>query len=186
MALDGFEVLLGVDGGGALGEDVQRIAGDDVELIGGGQQVVARVVEHNPGLGILVDLVILLTEKTRGGGWDHGLDFADGDVLDRRIPGEGAGADSGAEAYAKDGFRRRVQYAGQVAHHALQLHVVGLGGGFHVAVDVNLDGAIVPARDGHRGIAAFDGVKHFALARVQRHAASVSDEFAGNGREVAG
>ena len=79
-----------------------------------------------------------------------------------------------------------MQHAGQVAHHALQLHVVGFGGGFHVAVDVDLDGAIVPARDGHGGIAAFDGVQNFARARVQRHAASISDEFAGDRREVGG
>ena len=32
----------------------------------------------------------------------------------------------------------------QVSEHALQPHVVGLGGGLHLAADVELDGAVVP------------------------------------------
>ena len=73
-----------------------------------------------------------------------------------RIACERAGGDARAEADAEHRFRVGMQHAGQVAHHALQLHVVGLGGGLHVAVDVDFDRAIVPARDRDRRIAAFD------------------------------
>ncbi len=37
-----------------------------------------------------------------------------------------------------------MQQRRQMAHHALQLHVVGFGGGLHVAVDVDFGGAIAP------------------------------------------
>ena len=130
--------------------------------------------------GIVQDVVILLGEIARGGGRNHGLDFADGDVLDAGIAGEGAGRDARAEADAQHRFRIGMKQPGQMAHHALQLHVEGLGGGFDVAVDVDLDRAVAPARDGDRGVAALDGVEQLGIGRGDGDAATVGDHLAGN------
>ena len=53
MLLDRFEILLRIQRGGSFDEHVQRIGGDDVELLGGGQQVVARVVVDDVGARIV-------------------------------------------------------------------------------------------------------------------------------------
>ena len=146
----------------------------------------ARVVEDDVGLRVERDAIILIAEVLRGSGRDDGLDLTDGDLLNPGVAGEGAGGDARAKADAEHGFRIRVQQGGQVANHALQLHVENLGGGFHVAVDVHVDGAVVPARDGDRGVAAFLRIENGGIAFVDGHAAAIGDEFAGDGIHAPG
>ena len=50
-------------------------------------------------------------------------------------------------------------------HHALQLHVERLGGGLHVAVDVDLHRAVLPSRDHRRRVAPFLHLAGFAPCR---------------------
>ena len=59
------------------------------------------------------------------------------------IAGESACGNSRAEADAEHGFRIGMNQPRQMAHHALQLHVEQFGGGFHVAVDIDVNGAVL-------------------------------------------
>src|SRR5215831_5842424 len=65
MLLYALEVFLGVDGSRAFGENVERVAGDDVELVVGRHQVMARIVEDHAGLRVFVDAIVLLAEEAR-------------------------------------------------------------------------------------------------------------------------
>ena len=48
---------------------------------------------------------------------------------------------------------------GEMADHALELHVIWFGGGFHMAVDVHFDGAVIPSRNCHGRIDSFGCVE---------------------------
>jgi len=78
------------------------------------------------------------------------------------VPAENARA----EADSENGFGIGMDQPGQVSDHALQLHIERLGGRFYVPVDVDIDRAVVPARNGDRGIAAFSYIEDFGLACV--------------------
>src|ERR1700722_15537005 len=160
MRLYGLEIFLRVDGGGAFDENVERIGGDDVVLVFGCEDVVARVVINDLGFGIVEDVVILLRKIARGSGRDHGFNFADRNFLDAWIGGESAGGNACAESDTQHGDGMRVKQRGKMTYHPLQLHVEGFGGGFDVAIDVNFDRAVVPLRDGDRRIDTFDGVEN--------------------------
>ncbi len=83
------------------------------------------------------------------------------------ISRERARGNSRAESDSQHRSRLRMQQRRQMADHALQPHVVGLGGGLYVAVDVYLHGAIVPLRDGDRGISAFGRVEDLAICPLR-------------------
>ena len=148
MALHRLEVLLRIKRGGSFDEDVERIGGDDVELVGGGQQVVARVVEDDVRARIEHDAVILRRRRycVEAGGITGSISQT---VIfsNAGIAGERSGGDTGAEADAEHRFRIGMQQGGQMADHALQLHVVEFGGRFHVAVDVDVDRAVRSIRE---------------------------------------
>src|SRR5580698_1584141 len=146
----------------------------------------ARVVVHDVGAGMVEDVVILVREIARGSGWNHGLNLTNRDLLNGRIAGEGAGGHSRAEADAQHGQGPRMQQGGQVSDHALELHVVEFGGGLHVAVYVDVDGAVVPSRNGYGRVDSFGGVQDLRRSGVDAHAAPIRDEFAGDGIDVPG
>src|SRR5262245_51911154 len=97
MAFDFLEVFLGIYGGGAFGENVQRIGRDDVVFVIGGHDVMTSIIVDNPRLWIVQYLVVLLGEIFGGKRRDDGLDLADRDAFNSGIAGERSGRDSGAE-----------------------------------------------------------------------------------------
>ena len=62
VALDEFEVFLGVEGRRALDPGMDRVRGDDVELLPGRQDVVAGVVVDDLDPRVVQDVVVLRVE----------------------------------------------------------------------------------------------------------------------------
>src|SRR5579862_7951298 len=184
MALHRFEVLPGIKRGRTFDEYVERIGGDDVELFGGRHQVMAGVIEGDARLRVQGDAVVLLAEEPGRGRGNDRLYFANADLFDIRVTGECASRYARAEADSEHGFRVRMKETGQVAHHALQLHVEDLRGGFDVAIYVDINGSVVPARNRNGGVAALFYVKDFRLSFVDSHLTSVGDEIAGSRRDT--
>ena len=141
----------------------------------------ARVVVDDLRFRIVQDVVILLRKIARGRGRNDGFNFADGDFLDAGIRGESAGGNSGAKSDSENRFRIGMKQRGKVPDHALQFHIVGFGGGFHVAVDVNFDGAVVPLSDGDGGIYSFDGMQNLRCGDLAEIHAAVGDHSPGIG-----
>src|SRR5205809_350093 len=97
MPLDRVEILLRVQRGRALGEYIQRVAGDDVEHVRGGHHVVASIVENHSRARVAENLVVVAREEAGGDAGYDGLGFADSDFLDAWVPREGARRNSAAE-----------------------------------------------------------------------------------------
>ena len=149
-----------------------------------GQHEVARVVVDDLGARIVHHVVVLRAEILGGGGRNQRLHFADHDALHLRMHHERPRRHARAEAHDQHRFRIRVHQRRQVPQHALQPHVVGFGGGFHLAADVELDRAIVPLRDRDRGVDALARVQHFGPAHRRHHAPPVGDQHARHRRDA--
>ena len=65
MPLYRFEILLRIKRRRSFDEHIERIGGDDVEFLCGGEQIVARVVKHDMRARIERHVVILRAEKAR-------------------------------------------------------------------------------------------------------------------------
>ena len=179
MTLDRFEILFGIQTGGAFDEDVERIGGDDVKFLASGEQVVARVVVDDVRTRVIHNIVILRAEISRRNRRNDGLDFANGDFLNARVGGESTGGYAGSEADSQYRLRMRMEQSRQMSDHSLEFHVVRFGGGFDVTVDVDADGSVTPARNGHRRISPFRGVNDGRLPESHGALASIGDHFAG-------
>src|ERR1041385_8844810 len=179
MLLDQLKVFLGVERGAAFDPRVNGIAGDDVELFGGGENEMARVVINDLGARVVDDVVVLLAEIFGCGRRDDRLHFADDDTLHPGIYHEASRRDTRAEPDNQHGLGILVHERGHVAEHALQAHVVGFGGSFDLARDVELYRAIVPFRDGDGRVDAFARIENARAVERSHHAAPVGDEHAG-------
>jgi len=155
VLLHRIEVFLRIECRCAFRKHVERIGSDDVELLVGSAEIVARVVVVDGGPGIEHDAIIFLPEELRRDGWNARLDFANLDLLNVGVARESAGRHARTEADAQHRFRLGMHQSGQMAHHPLQPHVVWFVGGFHVAVDIDLHRAVFPLRNYNGGVAAF-------------------------------
>ena len=184
MLLAQLEIIARVERGGAFDPRMDRVGGDDVEFLAAGQDKMAGVVEEDSDARVVDHVVILLLEERGDDSGDQGFDFADGDVGDFGISQERAGGDAGAASDHQNGARAGCQQGGQVAEHALQAHVLRVGGGFDFAADVEIEGAAaVHLGDSDGGVHALAHIDQSAVVAVGGEIAAVSDELPRNGRD---
>ena len=124
---------------------VDRVGGDDVELLLGREDVVPGVVVDDLDARIVQHVVVLLAEEARGDLRDQRLDLADDDPLDVGVQHERAGGDARPAADDEHRARLGVQEGREVAEHPLQPHVGRLGRGLDLAADVEVDDIAVEA-----------------------------------------
>ena len=143
---DAPEVLRGVEVGGASRPRVDGVGGDDVELLAGGGQEVAPVVEDDAELRVVEDVAVPLREGARHA--QHaGLDLGEDDPLDLRVERGGAQGHAAAGPEHEDLLRVGVQQHRHVPEGALALDVHRVVRGLGAAVD-------------HEGLEAAAGAGH--------------------------
>ena len=121
----------------------------------------AAVVVDDFEAGVVEDVVIFAGEIGGDDPGDEGFDFADDDALDAGIEDKGAGGDACAAADDEDGAGLGMDQGGDMAQHALEAHVLGFGGSFDFAADVEIAGAVGEFGDGDGGVHAFADVEEF-------------------------
>ena len=180
-----LEVLLGVERGRALHPGMDRVGRDDVELLLGGEDIVARVVVDDLHARIVHHVVVLVLEVRRDLLRHERLDLADDDALHRRVLRERPGRHARAAAHDEHGLRVRMKQRRHMAEHALQAHVGDQRGGLSLARDVKAADAVAPLRDLDGGVEALADVEAGGRVIGVGKLTPVGDELPGQDGDAA-